>query len=127
MIDTFPAITLEELARLDAENVLVLTVNNRHARRVLAEMSASLTGTRSVMTVPDIIPLSAWLRQAADQLSFSPESGLAEHTLDAFGAQWLWQQLMGEAESDRALPDLAKAARQHPEAYRLIAHRRLHF
>ncbi|AEC18628.1 hypothetical protein PT7_0088 [Pusillimonas sp. T7-7] len=120
MIDTFPSITLEELARLDAENVLVLTVNNRHARRVLAEMSASLTGTRSVMAVPDIIPLSAWLRQAADQLSFSPESGLAAHTLDAFGAQWLWQKVVGEAESDRALLDVAQAARLAAEADRLI-------
>ncbi|NYT86332.1 PD-(D/E)XK nuclease family protein [Pollutimonas harenae] len=120
MIDTFPTITLEALSRLDTQDVLVLTVNNRHARRVLAEMSASLTGTRSVMAVPDIIPLSAWLRQAADQLSFSPESGLAAHTLDAFGAQWLWQKVVGEAESDRALLDVAQAARLAAEADRLI-------
>lgn len=120
MIDTLPSITLDALAQLDAQDVLVLTVNNRHARRVLSEMSASLTGTRSVMAVPDIIPLSGWLRQAADQLSFSPESELASHTLDAFGSQWLWQKVVDDAESDRALLDVAQAARLAAEADRLI-------
>lgn len=120
MIDTFPSITLEALAELDAQDVLVLTVNNRHARRVLAELSASLDEVRSVMAVPDIVPLSAWLKRAADQLSFMPESGLASHTVDAFGAQWLWQQVVDDAESERALLDVAQAARLAAEADRLI-------
>ncbi len=120
MIDTFPPITLDALARLDAQDVLVLTVNNRHARRVLAELSASLDEVRSTMAVPDIVPLSAWLRRAADQLSFIPDSGLASHAVDAFGAQWLWQQVVNDAESDRALLDVAQAAKLAAEADRLI-------
>ncbi|NYT60088.1 PD-(D/E)XK nuclease family protein [Alcaligenaceae bacterium] len=120
MTDLFPPITLDELARLDAQDVLVLTVNNRHARRILAELSSSLTEGRSVMAVPDIVPLSGWLRRAADQLSFVPESGLASHTLDAFGAQWLWKKVIAEAESERALLDVSQAARLAAEADRLI-------
>src|SRR3546814_4285272 len=56
-----------------SENTLILTVNNRHARRVLAELSAGLGPDRSVMAVPDIVPLSGWLRRLADSLSFLPE------------------------------------------------------
>ncbi len=120
MTDLFPPITLDKLARLEAQDVLVLTVNNRHARRILADLSASLSPGRSVMAVPDIVPLSGWLRRAADQLSFVPDCGLASHTLDAFGAQWLWKQVIAEAESERALLDVAQAARLAAEADRLI-------
>ena len=120
MIDTLPTITLEALAEQGAHSTLVLTINNRHARRILADMSAFLSDSRSVMAVPDIVPLSAWLRQLADQLSFQPDSGLASHTLDAFGAQWLWQKIINEAESDRALLDVSQAARLAAEADRLM-------
>src|SRR5690606_23429454 len=120
MTDLFPPITLDELARLDAQDVLVLTGNNRHARRLLAEPSPSLNTGRRVMAIPDIGPLSGWLRRAADQLSFVPESGLASHTLDAFGAQWLWKKVIAEAESEHALLDVSQAARLAAEADRLL-------
>lgn len=120
MIETLETVVLEELAGEHAGDVLVLTVNNRHARRVLAELSASLSGARRVMAVPDIVPLSAWLRRTADQLSFIEGSGLAAHTVDAFGSQLLWQRVIAEAESDRALLDVAQAARLAADADRLL-------
>src|SRR3546814_8992232 len=66
------------------------------------------------------LPLSGWLRRLADSLSFLPESGQAMHTLDAFGAQLLWQRVIGEAEADHVLLDVAQAARLAADADRLI-------
>src|SRR3546814_454496 len=77
-MDTFDSVDLGGLSGSGSENTLILTVNNRHARRVLAELSAGLGPDRSVMAVPDIVPLSGWLRRLADSLSFLPRS--EEHT-----------------------------------------------
>lgn len=120
MLDSLPAISFDQLSGFDAQDTLVLTVNNRHARRVLAELSASLGGDRRVIAVPDIIPLSAWLRRLSDRLSFLPDSGMAGHAIDAFGARLLWQRVIERAESDRALLDTAQAAMLAMEADRLM-------
>lgn len=120
MIDALDAITVQELCELDAQKVLVLTVNNRHARRVLGEFSAALGQDRRVMAVPDIVPFSAWLRRMADQLSFVPGAKLPAHTVDAFGSQLLWQRAIGEVEADRALLDLAQAAKLAADADRML-------
>ena len=119
-IDTLATISLQELAALYAENVLILTVNNRHARRVLGELSATLSSARSVMAAPDVVPLSGWLRGAADQLSFQPDAPLASHVADAFGAQLLWQRVIADEEADRALLDIPQAAKLAAEADRLM-------
>src|SRR3546814_5154154 len=66
------------------------------------------------------LPLSGWLRRLADSLSFLPESGQAMHTIDAFGAQLLWQRVIGEAEADHVLLDVVHAARLAADADRLI-------
>ncbi len=118
-MDIFDSVDLDELSGPGSESTLVLTVNNRHARRVLAELSAGLGPGRSVMAVPDILPLSAWLKRASDQLSFVPESRQAMHTLDAFGSQLLWQHVIAEAEADHVLLDVVQAARLAAEADRL--------
>lgn len=120
MIDTFASVSLDELSEQDPDATLILTVNNRHARRILAELSASLSETRRVMAVPDIIPLSGWLAQAADQLSFVPEAELASHTVDAFGSQFLWQRVIADAESDHVLLDVSQAARLAAQADQLL-------
>ncbi len=119
MMENFPAIGLDELTGLQASDVLVLTVNNRHARRVLAELSARLSAERRVMAVPDIVPLSGWLARLADELAFLPDSGQALRTVDGFGAQLLWQQAIAEAEPDQPLLDIAQAARLAADADRL--------
>ncbi|RTZ44692.1 hypothetical protein EKL30_09035 [Candidimonas sp. SYP-B2681] len=120
MIATFRPISLASLPELHAGTTLILTVNNRHARRILAELSSRLTETRKVMAVPDIMPLSGWLAHIADQLSFVPEAGLAAHTLDAFGSQFLWQRVIAEAESDHVLLDVSQAARLAAQADHLL-------
>ncbi len=120
MIATFSPVSLDSLPELHAGTTLILTVNNRHARRILVELSSRLTETRRVMAVPDILPLSGWLAHVADQLSFVPEAALAAHTLDAFGSQFLWQRVIAEAESDHVLLDVSQAARLAAQADHLL-------
>src|SRR5690606_17214083 len=100
MNSTFPPLSLAELTRLDSSTTLVLTVNNRYARRILADLSAGLNEQRRIMALPGILPLRAWFQQVAGHLSFMPGSELAAHSLDAFGAQCLWQRVIEDIETD---------------------------
>src|SRR3546814_12170001 len=109
-MDTFDSVDLGGLSGSGSENTLILTVNNRHARRVLAELSAGLGPDRSVMAVPDIVPLSGRLKRLADRLSFLPESGPAMPTLRALGAHLLWHRVIGQADAYPVLMDVAQGA-----------------
>lgn len=120
MSSTYPFVSLGDVSRLNPASTLILSVNNRHARRILAELSASLGAEQKVMAVPDIMPLGAWLAQAADHLSFLANHDLASHTADSFGAQYLWRRVISDVESDDALLDTAQAARLASEADRLM-------
>src|SRR5690606_33134663 len=120
MTDQFATVSLDQLSQQDTGSILILTVNNRHARRIVADLSAGLSETRQEMEVPDIVPLSGWLARAADQLSFVPDSDLASHTVDAFGSQLLWQRVIADEESDHVLLDVAQAARLAAQADQLL-------
>ena len=120
MIATHTEVSLQDLVCLPSTETLIITVNNRYARRILAELSSRLDDARRVIAVPDIVPLSAWLRQAGDQLSFMPEAQLAGNTLDTFGSRHLWQQVIGEAEAEDRLLDVAEAACLAAEADHLL-------
>ncbi|WP_397475326.1 PD-(D/E)XK nuclease family protein [Pusillimonas sp.] len=122
---TLPPLTLDELAEPESPETLVLTVNNRYARRILASLSAQLGEERRVMALPDIVPFRGWLRQAGDELSFLPEAGLASHVIDAFGARSLWQQVIAEIEIDNPLLDSAQAAKLAIEADQIMSEWRL--
>ncbi|TAL81271.1 MAG: hypothetical protein EPN62_19220 [Candidimonas sp.] len=117
----FTSISVADFADLDCSQTVVLTVNNRYARRIVSELSARLSDAQQVMALPEILPLGAWLQQASDLLAFSPQAALAAHTLDSFGAQQLWQQVIEHAESDRILLDIAQAARLASDADRLLS------
>jgi probable DNA repair protein len=125
MIESFAPVSMADLQNRDSASTLVLTVNNRQARRIIAQLSAGLTQARRVMALPDILPLSAWLRRAGNSLSLRSEAELASHTIDAFGARILWQRVIAEIEADRALLDVAQAARLAMEADRLMSEWRL--
>lgn len=124
-METKPTLTLHDLAQPDSPPTLVLTVNNRYARRVLASLSAQLSEHRRVMALPDIVPLRGWLRQAGDELSFLPEAGLASHVIDAFGAHSLWQSVVSQVEADNPLLDSAQAAKLAIEADQVMSEWRL--
>ena len=119
------SVTLGGLLEMDSQRTLVLTVNNRHARRLLADLSAQLRHDRRVMPLPAIVPLAAWYRQAADQLSFLPQVCTPSQALDAFAAQGLWRQVIQAIEGDASLLDTTTAARLAFEADTLMDEWRL--
>lgn len=120
MENTLPSLTLEDLAA-DSADTLVLTVNNRYARRILASLSAGLDEHRRVMVLPAIVPFRSWLRHAGDELSFQPQAQLASHVIDAFGARSLWQEVISQLEIDNPLLDSAQAARLAMEADQIMS------
>lgn len=120
MSEIYPLISLPEVAQLDPDRTLLLSVNNRHARRILGELTTLLGTSRQVMAVPDILPLGAWLMQAADHLSFHIDHDMPSHTADSFGAQYLWRRVIDDAEADQVLLDVAQASRLAAEADRLL-------
>jgi len=123
---TLPELSFAELAGAteDAAGTLVLTVNNRHARRLLTDLSAydpthATRDVRRVREVPRIVPLSVWMRQMADDLSFT-QSAYPAHVLDAFGAQQLWARIITKNERQRPLLDAQQTARLAMQADRLM-------
>ncbi|HLU19318.1 MAG TPA: PD-(D/E)XK nuclease family protein [Pusillimonas sp.] len=120
MENTLPSLTLDDLAAESADT-LVLTVNNRYARRILASLSARLDQHRRVMALPAIVPFRSWLRQAGDELSFLPQARLASHVIDVFGSRSLWQQVICQLETENPLLDSAQAARLAMEADQVMS------
>lgn len=105
--------------------LLVLTVNNRHARRLVADLTAHMQG-RAVRQMPRIVPLSAWMRQAAESLVHAPGMSMASHVLDGFGVRQLWTRVIQDAEAQRPLLDVGQAAGLAMDADRLCADWDLH-
>ncbi len=110
-----------QLLQLKSEDTLVLTVNNRFARRILSELQRSLSGAHKAIAVPDIMPLSAWLRQANDELSFYDAYGPASYLLDGFSSLHVWEQIIYAHEQEDAwLIDVPQAAKLAADADQLI-------
>jgi len=114
-------VSLEQLTQLPSADTLVVTVNNRLARRILAMLSLHLSDARQVIALPAIVPLTAWLQQIGDGISFVDGAEQAAHTVDAFGARSLWRQVIARQESDQGLLDLNQAARLAHDADRLMS------
>lgn len=106
-----------ELLQLQSEETLVLTVNNRFARRILSDLQQSLRGQKKAIAVPDIMPLSAWLRQANDDLSFFDDYVPASYLLDSFSSLHVWEQIIYSQEEEQSwLIDVPQAAKLAAEA-----------
>ncbi|HEX7748460.1 MAG TPA: PD-(D/E)XK nuclease family protein [Bordetella sp.] len=127
-------LTLAQVAALPAADTLILTVNNRLARRLVQELATHLRRERQVSELPRVLPLSAWLGAAADELAFASgveASGsdqadvMPAYRLDAFAAQLLWTRVISEEESGSALLDVAQAARLAADADTLMAEWRI--
>ncbi|MFA5521801.1 MAG: PD-(D/E)XK nuclease family protein [Castellaniella sp.] len=115
-----PMLDFEHFARLPAEETLVLSVNNRHARRVLARLFSRLDAGSPVMAIPRIVPFTAWLGELAASYSFSTDCRLAGHAVDHFGSQLLWREVIESIEANRMLLDTVQAARFAADADRLM-------
>lgn len=110
-LDFSPTVTLDDLARLPAASTWVLTVNNRLARRLTLDLAQRARRERQVSELPRILPLSAWLVEAAQELSFDPQWQVARFRLDGFATQLLWRDVIRVAEADRVLLDMGQAAK----------------
>ena len=119
-VPDLPGLAPAGLAALPAADTLVLTVNNRLARRLVADLAAGFAPGQRVAEIPRIMPLSAALREMADAHAFLPDAAVAGHRLDAFAAQWLWADVIARAEADRPLLDVAQAAALAADADRQI-------
>ena len=110
-----------QLSELDSTETLVLTVNNRFARRLLSQLQQTLVGQKNAIAVPDIMPLNAWLRQANDDLSFASDYAPAAYLLDAFSSLYVWEQTIYAQEPEDAwLIDVPQAAKMAAEADALM-------
>jgi len=59
-----PEISAAQLFRLPAQSTLIITVNNRLARRIGLDFALDLrTRNLAVAELPAIVPLTAWIRQ----------------------------------------------------------------
>lgn len=117
----YEQLEFKQLLQLDCTETLVLTVNNRFARRLLSLLQSSLQGQKKAIAVPDIIPLTAWLRQANDDLSFNPRLAPASYLLDSFSSLYLWEQTIYAEEPESSwLIDVPQAAKMAAEADSLI-------
>lgn len=103
-------VTLEQAGQLPATQTLVLTVNNRLARRLTLDLAAHLRRDRQVSELPRVLPLAAWLVEAAAELAFVPNADLPAHRLDSFATQMVWVDAIKEAEQGRELLDSTQAA-----------------
>ncbi|MAK55505.1 MAG: hypothetical protein CML17_06640, partial [Pusillimonas sp.] len=116
----FDPVSYDALLSFDSRSTVVLTVNNRHARRIVSDLSLVLGSSRKVVALPAILPWSAWIRQMSDQRTFLPEGEMPSFVLDNFGAGLLWKQAIEHVEHDTALLDTQSAVRLAIEANRLM-------
>lgn len=113
-----PPITLEEIAASE-EHTVILTVNNRLARRLITDFAQALRGgDRAARPVPAILPLSQWIDALAETAAFTCEEPLRAHRLDAFASQLVWQEAIRE--HSNGLLDLNECARLAADAEHLI-------
>ncbi|MCJ9712251.1 hypothetical protein LWS69_24770, partial [Bordetella hinzii] len=110
-LSDLPACDATRLADLPCAGTLVLTVNNRLSRRLTLELAARLRADRQVSELPRILPLSAWLASAADELSFAADAELPAFRLGGFAAQLVWREAILREEAERELLDIDQAAR----------------
>lgn len=115
----FGTLDLDGLLSFESNSTLVITVNNRYARRLLGQLSSRVERTQASLAIPAIVPFSAWLRQISDQLCFVPDYAPAAHEVDSFTSHLLWQQAIRVCEEDGYFLDVAQAARSAAEADRL--------
>jgi len=124
----FPEINLAQVLDEHRQGVqtLVLTVNNRQARGLLGRLAAQLNagqsgGGKSVLALPEIVPLQAWIQRLIEQQTFIQDAAPAAHQVDGFGSLLLWQAVIRECEAEHYLLNGAQAARLAREADQLTS------
>ena len=120
MLTGLPTLTLEALAGCPPEATLVLTVNNRLARRLMMQWPKQFAVGQRVAAIPDVLPISAWVRNLGEQRAFESSLSLPAVALDAFATQWVWHDVIEQQEADHPLLDMGAAARLAADADALM-------
>ena len=102
---SYPELSLPDIGGLPAAGMLVLTVNNRLARRLTLELAGLLRAERQVSELPRIVPLSAWLAESANELAFDAGGDMPAYRLDSFATQMVWTEAIRAEEAERVLLD----------------------
>jgi probable DNA repair protein len=113
-----PVVELSELARLGPTEVLVLTVNNRMARTVTAQLAAHVKNGAA-----ELVPIEPWTswssNQVLDSLYQSDADGFSQ-VLDTQTARLIWADVIAHCEAQRSLIDVDQAASLASEADALL-------
>ncbi len=112
---TLPSLSPAEMMPLLRDGAVVLTANGRLPGE-LRRQYALWQGTE-VFAAPAILPLSAWLSEAADEAVLAgrlPPSALGWRLLSGFEERVLWEQVIRETEAEGLLDvqSLAQAAQE---------------
>ncbi len=117
---SLPSVSLAQLAANGAVQTVILTVNNRLARRLVGELGKRLRDAGiSAAAAPAVMPVSAWIDSLAEQAAFDADAGLPAYRLDDFAARLLWRDAILH-HSDTRLLDAHEAARLAAEAEHLV-------
>ena len=109
------------LGQLASRDTVILTVNNRLARRVIQSLArAQVSQAQRVSQMPTVVPWSGWLSQQLARAVF--QEGLTAHTLllDSFATQTVWAEVIERLEDKRVLIDVRQAAASAMQADQLI-------
>src|SRR5690606_35221734 len=112
---SLPALTLADFATLAPNRTVMLTVNNRLARRLTLELTSGLS---SPQTLAQVMPWRVWFDILAENRMFGDPAALAGNRLDDFGARLLWRRVI-ENETTGLL-DTFEAARLAADARHLM-------
>jgi probable DNA repair protein len=107
----YPTVLASNLGANAAQDVSVLTVNNRLARRLIQLLAQQQSARGQLVTeIPEIMPWSGWVTHQLGRAGF--EESLRPHArqLDGFEAQLVWAQVIERCEGDDALLDVHQAA-----------------
>lgn len=117
---TLPRIPLADIGVGGNDEAVILTVNNRLARRLVSELGRALRDAGiSAAVAPAVLPFSVWADNLAEQAAFDPEGGLPLHRLDSFAARLLWRDAIRQ-DADASLLDPFEAAKLSAEAEHLV-------
>ena len=109
------------LGQLASRDTVILTVNNRLARRVIQSLArVQVSQAQRVSQMPTVVPWSGWLSQQLARAVF--QEGLTAHTLllDSFATQTVWAEVIERLEDKRVLIDVRQAAASAMQADQLI-------
>ena len=107
---SYPELSLPDIGGLPAAGTLVLTVNNRLARRLTLELAGLLRRAAGQRAAAHRA-LSAWLAESANELAFDAGGDMPAYRLDSFATQMVWTEAIRAEEAARVLLDARQAAR----------------